>query len=68
MNGILDLLERYKRGGKMKRYKTNKEISEELKEALERCKIAQKQLKKRQQKYCIEQYYKKKETEQKRMS
>jgi hypothetical protein len=44
----------------------NKNISKELQEAIEKCKEAQKQLKKRQQKYCIEQYYKKKEAEQKK--
>lgn len=42
-----------------------KEISEELKEALERCKNAQKQLKRRQQQYCIKKYYEKKEAESK---
>ena len=35
----------------------------EIIKAIEKCKEAQKQLKKRQQKYCIEQYYKKKEAE-----
>lgn len=44
----------------------NKDISEELKEALERCKTAQKQLKKRQQQYCIDKYYKKKQEQLKK--
>lgn len=35
----------------------NKNIPEELKEALNRCRNAQKQLKKRQQQYCIKKYY-----------
>ena len=38
----------------------------EIMKSIEKCKEAQKQLKKRQQKYCIEQYYKKKEAEQKK--
>ena len=52
--------------GKLQENKPNKkEISEELKEALERCKNAQKQLKRRQQQYCIKKYYEKKEAENK---
>lgn len=38
-----------------------KEIPKELQEALERCKKAQLNRKKRQQQYCIEKYYKEKE-------
>ena len=38
----------------------------EIMKSIEKCKEAQKQLKKRQQKYCIEQYYKKKEAKQKK--
>lgn len=38
----------------------------EIIKAIKKCKEAQKQLKKRQQKYCIEQYYKKKEEGQKK--
>ena len=37
----------------------------EIMQAMEKCKEAQKQLNKRQQQYCIDQYYKKKEAEQK---
>lgn len=35
----------------------------EIIKAIEKCKEAQKQLKKRQQKYCINKYYEKKEAE-----
>lgn len=41
--------------------KMGKEIPKELQEALERCKKAQLNRKKRQQQYCIEKYYKEKE-------
>ena len=55
-----------KGSGKLQENKPNKkEISEELKEALERCKNAQKQLKRRHQQYCIKKYYEKKEAENK---
>ena len=37
----------------------------EIIKAIEKCKEAQKQLKKRQQKYCIEQYYREKRSETK---
>lgn len=40
-------------------------ISKELQEALNRCKEAQKERKKRQQQYCINKYYEKKEAERK---
>lgn len=36
-------------------------ISKELQEALNRCKEAQKERKKRQQQYCIDKYYRDKE-------
>lgn len=44
----------------------NKEISKELQEAIERCKKAQYNQKKRQQQYCINKYYEKKEAEKKK--
>lgn len=40
-------------------------MPKELQEALLKCKNAQKQLKKRQQQYCINKYYEKKEKEKK---
>lgn len=39
------------------------EIPKELQEAIQKCNNAQKQLKKRQQQYCINKYYEKKEKE-----
>ena len=39
------------------------DIPKDLLEALERCKKAQKDRKKRQQEYCIKRYYKQKEDE-----
>lgn len=36
------------------------EIPKELQEAIQKCKNAQKQLKKRQQQYCIKKYYEEK--------
>ena len=41
------------------------ESKQEILKALQKCKEAQKQLKKRQQQYCINKYYEKKEAENK---
>lgn len=41
--------------------KEKKEIPKELQEAIERCKRAQQDRKKRQQQYCINKYYEEKE-------
>lgn len=43
----------------------SKEIFKELQEAIDRCKKAQQDRKKRQQQYCINKYYEKKEAEKK---
>lgn len=43
--------------------KEKNEISKELQEAINRCKKAQQERKKRQQQYCINKYYEKKEAE-----
>lgn len=45
---------------------SKKEIPKELQEAIERCKKAQYNRKKRQQQYCINKYYEKKEAEKKK--
>lgn len=50
----------YKRGGTMNE---KKRTLDELLEAIEKCKKAQIERKKRQQQYCINKYYEKKEAE-----
>lgn len=45
---------------------SNINTSKELLEAIEKARQAQKQLKKRQQQYCINKYYEKKEAEKKK--
>lgn len=55
----MSLFQRCKRGGTMS--ENIKPIPNEILEALNRCKEAQKERKKRQQQYCIDKYYRDKE-------
>ena len=43
--------------------KEKNEISKELQEAINRCKKAQQEIKKRQQQYCINKYYEKRDAD-----
>lgn len=54
----MSLFQRCKRGGTMNE---KKRTLDELLEAIEKCKEAQKERKKRQQQYCINKYYEEKE-------